>query len=701
MVASLELRRERAWAILLALASAASVIHPEYESDPFWHMSLGRAVLDQASRTVSEPTALSAFVRPAVVPEWLWGVVTYGLHQLGGWPLMVGWTFVLAGAAALAVVALTREFLERPSLGLTALLSGAAMSLVVLRVRLRPELVGLVLLPVMIVLARRFAAAGPGARVRLGLLAVGLEVLWAQLHGSFVLAAPAFLAVMIPTVRADAAPSNRSVALATALGLLGGVFTSAYGFGIVEYLVVHAGGDAKEHVSDMVASSIVDLRPSEMLTGGSFVLAPLALIASAGALVAKRLWPGEIGLAILGVAVGSTAIRFQSVCAVLLLPLAARGASALATWLAAPSWWRWPGVALGSLLWLAGAHRVLDRYGPFGRIGPAVGYQPEAAGAALALLPEGTEALTPYEAGGPLGLRLAGRVRTWVDGRTPLYFDDADYGIARDAMAHGAVLKRALRRFGATAMVLRRGDAACLERPESWVLVAVDPLFSTFVSPGAHEPLRALSPCGESFLRPDACAGDGTVLDHDIARTKASGDPAFARYLRAERILRCGGALEEVPGLLSDPDDARAYRPARDRALAEFLLRSGQPLAAFEALEADVQNDSVLALGALVPVLASGAIPANRARAAVESATLRLDDAASPERRALLALLCSQTGDVRCTRMQALRAAAGGSIEARPALEWLRDNDATEQGRRDAEAWLRSLDDKAAQPAPK
>jgi hypothetical protein len=94
-----------AWILALIAAAVALSMQPIRESDAFWHMSLGRAVLESGSRTVPEVSAVAAFSDDAMVPEWLWGVATYALHEAGG-PVALSLLVLLLAACAAAAIAL-------------------------------------------------------------------------------------------------------------------------------------------------------------------------------------------------------------------------------------------------------------------------------------------------------------------------------------------------------------------------------------------------------------------------------------------------------------------------------------------------------------------------------------------------------------------------------------------------------------------
>lgn len=680
------------WTALLAAACALMAVHPEHEGDAFWHMSLGRAVLAHHARTVPEPLALPAFTSPAVVPEWLWGVITYGLHHVGSWPALVALVALLAAGAAVLSARLAAAFAKDVGPGATALVTGLAVGAVMGRVRLRPEAAGVVLIPAFLLVALRYADAEGKQRVRFGAALVGLELLWAQLHGSFVLAPALFACVVAPAILRDRdAADRRNVHAGTAAALVVGLFTSAYGFGLPMYLAAHARGDAARHVDDMVATSWAAFNPGESLDNPfGVMLIALWLIGGAGMIAARRVFGRALALAILGGVLAVNAVRFVPIASLLALPLAAEGAVALAALLPDRVWWRWIGAAIGACGLALGARGVAKLHGPFGKIGPAEGVHPLAAAAFLRGLPPGGAVLSVYNAGGALGFLLEGRARTYVDGRTPLHFDDTDFGVARDVFRYPDVLARAIRRFGATAVVVNRNAPVCGKLPPGWVPAVVEAHYTTWVRGEDGRAVKALAPCGGSFVREDACANGAEAFDREIGDLVAAGRKDFAGYLRAERILRCGGPLGEIPAVLPARAMARMYLAQRDAVEAAWLLRAGDVRRAVDVVEAAVRDGDPGAVAVIAPALAGDAVPAARARAVLEAAVARMDDAAPPELRALLALACAADEDAACARFHAVRAAARGSKQAVPALLWLRTH-GDARGQADAAAWLEVL----------
>lgn len=687
-------QRDWAWVLGLGACSAALTVHPVHESDPFWQMTLGRAVLETGAREFPEPVAFTEFTNPAVVPEWLWSVATHVLHASWGWPalsLLLGFTAV---AAAVAVAKLSRAYAaDAPRLAVAAV-SLLALVLVSSRMRLRPQAAFMVLLPVFMVAAHRYACASGRARVRLGCVLVLLEAVWAQLHGSFVLGPAVFGLVVAPQLLLRPTREAWLQHGLFGLGVALAIFTSAHGLDTVGYVLAHSGSDAAQHMQDMRPPTWGSFDP----TASPYAAAYLALwgVALAGAVFARRVDPSALGLALLGVAVLSTANRFFAAAGLLALPLAAQGAAALT---ASP--WR-PAVRLAGaasaaaaallLVWSGG---VIDHlYGPLGRTGLAADAHPRAAAAFLAEAPDGARVLSAMSASGPLGYWLEGRVRTYLDARTPLYFDDADFGVARELWANDDALARGLAHFAPWAVVVERDTKACTSMDalsaRGWVPAVVEARFTTFV-PGERGPgLEAIAPCGEAYLQEDACREGGSVLGRDLARLGGLPDEPFPAYLAAEHALRCRGDADTAESLLPPPADARSFRNAQATLAGRIAVARGDWALALAMLGPRARAGDVEALNLL-----GGAMQtqdgARDLRRVLDDAMAAWGDTAPPDLRANLALLCTTLRDAECVRFHGLRAAARGVVRVAPALHWLAENHPDPRARRDAQRWSATL----------
>ena len=72
------------WNARLGAVVAALCVHPFYETDVYWHLALGRAVLRHHARVVPEPMAIPWAGDVCVASEWLWEVVASLLHTSPG-----------------------------------------------------------------------------------------------------------------------------------------------------------------------------------------------------------------------------------------------------------------------------------------------------------------------------------------------------------------------------------------------------------------------------------------------------------------------------------------------------------------------------------------------------------------------------------------------------------------------------------------
>jgi hypothetical protein len=690
MDGSAERRGMRLLALAVGLGCALSAWHPIHDTDPFWHLMLGRAVLAEGSRHVPDPAAFPDWSEPVVVAEWLWEVACYGLYQAGGWGALTLFTCAVAGLAGLALVRMLRAQARAAPLAAVALVAVVSAVLVSARLRMRPQTAFLAILPVFVLLAQAYARAPAAGRLRLAAGLLGLELFWAQLHGSFVLG-PALFAIAAGAAWLRDRSSRAGLTHAGVLALLlAAGLTSAHGLGTVHYVLAHGAGDAALHIEDLHPPTWGSFDP----TAHPFAAAYLVLwaLALAGALVARRFDLERWGFALLGVALLATANRFFAAGGVLLAPLAMQGAAALAAAFPRPRAWL-PAACAAALALVPWAGQVIGaRNGPFGAIGPAPGAQPQAAARLLAGAPAGTRVLSSFMAGAPLGFWLEGRVRTYVDARTPLHFDAADFAVSRDVWLHADALERALLRYRVEAVVVERERPGCANLAASaragFEPVLTEASYTTFLPRGRQPALRAVAACGPELLGPDACRDGGAALDADVAQLAAlGGESPFVSQLRAERALRCAGDAEAAARLLPDAHEAGGFELARARLAGRIRLARGDAAGALELLGPLARTGDAEALDLLGPALAGGPLRAEL-RAIVADAVASASDHAQPDLRANLAWLCMRDEDAACVRFHGLRAAARGAERAAEPLRWLAARHASPAVRADAERWL-------------
>lgn len=683
-----------AWTFVLALLAGVAASRPFRETDVFWHLSLGRAVLRHGARVVPEPHAFAAYGRPCTVQEWLWDVTTFLLHRALGFTALVWLVVALAVASALLVARTLAAGREEPHPGAFALVSALAMVGARNALHERPECASMVLLPAFMLAARAYADA-PTQRARLGYGAamVALELLWAQVHPTFVLAPAVFAVTALLGRPLDRAALRDHALVGATLAL--GLASSAFGLRVVHNVLAHAGGDAAQHITDMAAPTWGFFHPLKLEPGALF--AALLALGVAGVLLTRRVPWRELGLAALGTSLVATAVRGVAPASILAAPFALEGALALASLGSARVRTALVPAALAAAGWLLyhDARPSLPFFPPSSATALAPGWYPRAATQWLRRAPPGTPVLTTYASGAPLGFWLDGRVRTFVDSRTPLYFDDAEYALARAAWFQAGALARTVERYGTPAAVVERDAVVCelLRADARWYPVAVDARSTTFVRRGAGldaAPVTRLAPCGVDYLTADACADGGAVLAAEVDALAPNADAPFVRYLRAERAVRCrvpGVPVAALRATIPSAEESAVFAVQRDTLMAKVLVAEGRLDEAYALAVDMVRRGDALAYHAVLAPLAARR-DRERIRGLLEPVERALGDDTPGDVRALLAQLCLSRRDAEGARFHGLRAAAMGSPSAVPTLCWLRMRHPDAAARADAAAWL-------------
>lgn len=672
-----------------ALVGLCLGAHALFDSDAFWHLMLGRAVLRAHARIVPEPTALLAFEPTCHVKEWLWDVLTYGVQQLGGitaLSLLPAAFGALLGYRVARYVELRAGGALRPIHCVLAVLPVCAVAEVL---DVRPNLALFSLLVALFELTARYAANGGAARTRLGLGLVLLVLAWVQLHSSCVLA-PALFALCLLDARLAQRrdPELRAALRADGLvlcGMLLALTTGAYGLQVAQLVVDHAAGDSARHITDMRRFDWAEFTPLYWHVPAIVLL--LAGVGVLGVISGGAVSPSGLALAALGGAMTFAASRFVFVWSLLLLPWALSGLSALE----ARPLHRLQGLCLALALPLVGwsALHVDAHFGPLFHFGLREGDHPRASARLLARLPRGTRVFTQYTLGAPLGFWLDGHARTYVDSRTMLYFDPTDFALSRDMQASAFGLERAIQRYGFEAAVVERDSGVCSLLAARFIPVLVEARHTTFVAPeraGQLPRVRGLAPCGPLYLAPDACAHGGSELERSVADQRRFGDSAFLKLMAAAGALQCRGRPAPLASLPA-ASESRSFRSVWRLYRAWALLLAGQLPEALAAIDAGLDAGDPLAARVLLEP-AAGGVSLTDARRVLTRALEQMDDSAPPALRARLALVCMAEGDAECVRYQGLRARAFGDRSATPTLLWAADHHPDARVRADLRAWL-------------
>ncbi|HSN69649.1 MAG TPA: hypothetical protein VLV48_10405, partial [Thermoanaerobaculia bacterium] len=165
--------------LLVSLATAAISIVPIRSYDAFWHLATGRWIVDHAALPARDPFGLASSDVVWHNGAWLFQILLYGFHRLGG-----DATLSLARAVTVGLLAGWLFFQARresPAAGALLLVSVAIYGADP-RLAVRPEIAGIVLVALVVTLSL-------GALSRGALVAIAAVVaLWINLHPSALLA---------------------------------------------------------------------------------------------------------------------------------------------------------------------------------------------------------------------------------------------------------------------------------------------------------------------------------------------------------------------------------------------------------------------------------------------------------------------------------------------------------------------------------
>ncbi len=170
----------RLWLFLsVALPTLAALAAPMSTIDLAYQVRAGQLMLETGGLLRTDPFTFTAGGQPWLDQQWLAQIFLAAIHDLGGWPLLTIAHGALVGSVFGLLVAACRARGASPRVA--AWLALAAFLVAAPALALRPQLVGLTLMAVELLLLAR---QGP----RLVWLVPVVAALWANAHGSFVLA---------------------------------------------------------------------------------------------------------------------------------------------------------------------------------------------------------------------------------------------------------------------------------------------------------------------------------------------------------------------------------------------------------------------------------------------------------------------------------------------------------------------------------
>jgi hypothetical protein len=692
----------RLWPVSCAVLFAALAARRLHDGDFFWHLAFGRSVLEAHTLTVPEPLTIADFESTSLAHSWLWDALLYRVYSRFGF-VGVSWLVLvvatLAGTSFGLLVTRWHHRDHRTARWPIVFVSTALVTpLLVTRLNERPECVTLVMWPLALLLARDLADESTlrGGLPRAALLAA-LGFVWAQVHLSvFAYAAAMFILLARRAVGASAIERVRALTLALALAA---TLATPHGPGLfIGFLRHPVGVYITQHVPEWMPLrwEMLDPTDPENVQGPAYAILLLAPLIAAWRV--RRRCLTEILLALLGLAFVMKGRRSVTPAALLSVPLAvialdhAFGRSSSSTAKAL----RVIAVVTGLAMLVRTVRWVEEHEGTLLRLGLEEGAYPVGAARLLRDVPGEHRALTTYRTGPPIAFETRGRVRDFVDSRTPLGFTEANLSSARATWGEPRALGAAVRRWGFDLAIVDRAMPVCeaLQGSDEWTLALVEPAFATFTRVPVLRPsgLRRIVACGTTYLAAASCEAPLEALDAEIEQEARFVSPAFASQLRAERLLRCAPAGARFDGdgiqaLLPRPEDASGFEAARDALEAWLFALAHRAHIAAALLEPHVERGRSWVLADSLPILAKGGADPEL-RQILERVVEAEGDTTSDAVIVALANTCARLGDAGCASIHAARAAVLGRPEVAPALCFLRTLGASPEARADAEKWL-------------
>jgi hypothetical protein len=651
----------RLFVLLLALLFAVLALRPISSPDFWWHLTMGQATWEAASPVYSETLALGTRTQYVNV-VWLFDVALWHLFTGGGTVAVGLMVAFLTVASFLLCHRLANNELGGSQPWTALLLATLAMGGTHPRFIARPQAVFLVLLPFIVMLGRRATRPG-GGRALVGILVA--SALWAQVHASVVIAPAVVGAAMLrwrwgQPLRTPQGFLGLGRWHWATLGILAIVpLTGPSGTELVLRVLAHHDNEVVRLISEMQPMRLADWFSLELPI---LIVETLLLLGLGGALRHRRLPDaGALLLALLGMVLTLSTIRFASAWAILLLPLVASGLGPITP--SGESRWRLGAARLAAL----GVPVVLALGSGAPSFSVATHF-PEGASEALRRLDVRGPLFNDYDVGGYLGWALGGRVRVLVDSRSQMHFSNEELMTAIRALEAPQLFTALDRAHGFRAALVPRSAGLCraLDTDTAWSPVWFGEARALFLkAPETEKKLRHLAPCDPNQL--GRCRGAATP------------DAFIDEVEKMLRLAPQEASLGRLGALLA----YQCARKPRFEAAADFLeIAAREPehpdFKWLSALTTVMQGDlerGLKMLEDLPPQHTGGRLlrlrvlrqqdRAKEVAALARENLKRLGKDAPAGLREQLSWACEQEGDHQCAVRQALRAALEGNAAAR------------------------------------
>jgi hypothetical protein len=215
---------------ILFVGTVCTAAGPINDLDTYWHVEIGREILHRHTLDGLGRQWLAVDPGPWRTSQWLSEVAMYGAVDRFGW-IALPVLRLLTACALFAVVAVTLVRRRQPIASFVVLL-GVVLGLFVL-IQDRPATVSLIFIALLAAACERLWSTG---RAPSPLVVAGVSLLWAQLHGLWVLAPAAFLLVAFGALldRSRAPAGQFRVSLVAASASMAGTLNPQ---GLVSFLL--------------------------------------------------------------------------------------------------------------------------------------------------------------------------------------------------------------------------------------------------------------------------------------------------------------------------------------------------------------------------------------------------------------------------------------------------------------------------------
>jgi hypothetical protein len=135
---------KRFLSIALAVAFALAALAPFRSYDSFWHLATGRWIVEHGALPLTDPFAVASDRIPWINGEWLFQLIAYAIHALGGLAALSWFRAILAAAVFTIAYLLASRDSEAP---VALALSCAAFAGAMPTFDMRPSAMAALLVP--------------------------------------------------------------------------------------------------------------------------------------------------------------------------------------------------------------------------------------------------------------------------------------------------------------------------------------------------------------------------------------------------------------------------------------------------------------------------------------------------------------------------------------------------------------------------